>query len=100
MSIGAGCFYTVVLNHDGTLFASGFNINGCLAQGTRKHERRFLSVSAKCDKSRKRGPGFRKIDAGMQHWLAVDDDGGAWACGSTDPDPNPNHVRQMSLKEA
>jgi alpha-tubulin suppressor-like RCC1 family protein len=38
MSIGAGCFYTVVLNHDGTLFASGFNINGCLAQGTRKHE--------------------------------------------------------------
>lgn len=96
MSVGAGCFYTVVLNHDGTLFASGFNINGCLAQGTRKHERRFLSVSAK-----KRGPGrstedrrsFRKIDAGMQHWLAVDDDGGAWACGS-------NYYGQLGIAES
>ena len=74
MSIAAGCFYTVVLNHDGKLFSSGYNTQGVLAQGTRRHERRFLSISATGE--------FRKVSGGLYHWLAVDDDGRLWGCGN------------------
>jgi alpha-tubulin suppressor-like RCC1 family protein len=84
MSIAAGCFYTVVLNHDGKLYSSGCNLNGVLAQGARRDERRFLSIPA--------AGSFRKLDGGMQHWLAVDDDGRLWACGS-------NHYGQLGLLE-
>ena len=84
-SVAAGCFYTVVLNHDGRLFASGFNVNGVLAQGTRRSERRFLSILSK--------RAFTNLDGGLQHWLAIDEHGKLWACGN-------NHYGQLGLKQA
>jgi alpha-tubulin suppressor-like RCC1 family protein len=84
MSISAGCFYTVVLNHDGRLYISGFNVNGVLAQGTRRHERRFLSIHS--------AGSFLKLEGSLQHWLAVDDDWRLWACGN-------NHYGQLGLLE-
>lgn len=77
MSIATGCCYTVVLNQDGRLFCSGNNINGCLSQGTRAHQRRFVSVAV-----RKKNTRFTAVKAGMQHWLALDEDGKLWGCGS------------------
>lgn len=77
MSIAAGCFYTIVLNQDGRLFASGNNLNGCLSQGTRVHQRRFMSIGVGENDAR-----FTAVNAGMQHWLALDEDGKLWGCGS------------------
>ena len=75
MALATGCFYTVVLNEDGRLFSSGNNSNGCLLQGTRVHERRFVSIARKNTR-------FAAIKAGLQHWLALDEDGRLWGCGS------------------
>jgi len=75
MALATGCFYTVVLNEDGRLFSSGNNSNGCLSQGTRVHERRFVSIARKNTR-------FAAIKAGLQHWLALDEDGRLWGCGS------------------
>ncbi len=77
MVLATGCFYTVVLNEDGRLFSSGNNSNGCVSQGTRVHERRFVSIEAGRENTR-----FAEIKAGLQHWLALDEDGRLWGCGS------------------
>jgi alpha-tubulin suppressor-like RCC1 family protein len=74
MSVAAGCFFSLVVAEDGRLFSSGNNTNGCLADGTRAHQDRFVSVSGP--------PRFVAVDAGMQHVLALDERGGLWAWGS------------------
>jgi alpha-tubulin suppressor-like RCC1 family protein len=75
--MATGCFYTVVLNEDGRLFSSGNNSNGCLSQGTRVHERLFVSIEAA-----RKITSFATIKAGLQHWLALDEDCRLWGCWS------------------
>ena len=75
MAVAAGCFFSLVIAEDGRLFASGNNTNGCLADGSRAHQGRFVSVEAGQLR-------FRAVDAGMQHVLALDERGGLWAWGS------------------
>jgi alpha-tubulin suppressor-like RCC1 family protein len=75
MAVAAGCFFSLVIAEDGRLFASGNNTNGCLADGSRAHQGRFVSVEA--GELR-----FSAVAAGMQHVLALDERGGLWAWGS------------------
>jgi hypothetical protein len=46
MAVAAGCFFSLVIAEDGRLFASGNNTNCCLADGSRAHQGRFVTVEA------------------------------------------------------
>jgi len=70
--IAAGGYNTMVLQWDGTLWATGENTHGQLGDGTTTNLSRFKQVFS----------GVAAVDAARNHTLVLRSDGTLWATGS------------------
>jgi len=75
-TIAMGQNHTLALKTDGTLWASGYNNNGQLGDGTPESKSAFIQIGNESD--------WSTIAAGGNHSLALKSDGTLWAWGLND----------------
>jgi alpha-tubulin suppressor-like RCC1 family protein len=71
----SGKEYSLVLISDGSVWATGVNVNGQLGDGTRTDKSTWTSVMAS---------GVTQVAAGANHSLALKSDGAVWATGDNE----------------
>jgi len=79
VEISAGEYHSLFLKVDGSVWASGFNYNGELGDGTKTHRKVPVKVMT----------GAKAVAAGWTHSLFLKNDGTAWTTGSYDYTPGP-----------
>ncbi len=75
-TVAGGRYHSLVLRDDGTVWATGYNNDGQLGNGTTKNSSQLVQVQGV--------GGVQKIAAGYFRSLAIENDGSVWAWGQGD----------------
>ena len=70
--IACGCYHTIVLKNDGSVWACGWNENGQLGLGDTNNRTTFTETGM---------TDVKQIACGEQHTIILKNDGSVWACG-------------------
>ena len=73
VSVAAGEFHSMILKQDGSVWATGYNTQGQLGDGSTSLKQGFVKVIS---------DGVHVVAAGGFHSMILKDDGSIWATGS------------------
>ena len=75
--VSAGEYQSLAIDIDGNLWSWGDNSRGQIGQEKNKK----IAIPTKVETESAKGVKFKKISAGNNHSVALDEDGNIWACG-------------------